>query len=121
MFNDPSVLSGVTQFLGLRSAERRDIEADRSAVYRAKKLAYGAEDRYLTRLALAYSTGDAETIAETTADIQEWNTRYPDLAIKAQDIRRAVVTRLRTEQVAGQTGIVSSRMPGPTIDAVLGR
>ena len=121
LYHEPSVLSGVTQFLGLRSAERRDIEADRSAVYRAKKLAYGAEDRYLTRLALAYSTGDAETIAETTADIQEWNTRYPDLAIKAQDIRRAVVTRLRTEQVAGQTGIVSSRMPGPTIDAVLGR
>lgn len=121
LYNEPSVLSGVTQFLGLRSAERRDVEADRSAVYRAKKLAYGAEQRYLTRLVLAQTGGDAAGIADALTDINEWNARYPDLVIGKADIRRALVTRLRTEQVAGQTGIVSSRMPGPTLDAVLGR
>lgn len=121
VYNEPSVLSGVTQFIGLRSAERRDVEAARSAVYRANKLAYGAEDRYLTRLALAYSNGDAEAIAEANTDIQNWNAKYPDLSIKASDIKRAIITRIRTENVAAQTGVVSSRMPGPTIDAVLGR
>lgn len=121
LYNEPSVLSGVTQFLGLRSAERRDVEADRSAVYRAKKLAYGAEQRYLTRLVLANTNGDATAAADAMADINAWNARYPDLVISGPEIRRAMVTRLRTEQVAGQTGIVSSRMPGPTLDAVLGR
>jgi hypothetical protein len=121
MYNEPSVLSGVTQFFGLRSAERRDVEGARSAVYRANKTAFDLKDRYLTRMAVAYTTGDREGIAETQADIQAWNERYPDFAIRAQDMARAVTSRARAQEVATQTGIVSSRMPGQTIDAVLGR
>lgn len=121
MYNEPSVLSGVTQFLGLRSAERRDVEAARGAVYRANATAYQLKDRYLTRLAAAFTHGDGEAIAEAQADIQSWNQRYPDFAIKGQDMARAVTTRARQEAIAAQTGIVSSRLPGATIDAVLGR
>lgn len=121
MYNEPSVLSGVTQFFGLRSAERRDLEAGRSAVYRANKTAFDTKDRYLTRMAVAYTTGDRDAIAEAQVDIQNWNQRYPDFAIRAQDMARAVTSRVRTQQVAAQTSLVSSRMPGPTIDAVLGR
>lgn len=121
MYYEPSVLSGVTGFIGLRSAERRDVEAGRSAVYRANTTAFQTKDRYLTRMAVAYSQGDNELIAETQQDIQAWNAKYPDFAIKAQDIARAITKRVRTEQIAAQTGVVSSRLPGPTIDAVLGR
>lgn len=121
MYYEPSVLSGVTGFLGLRSAERRDVEAGRSAVYRANTTAFQTKDRYLTRMAAAYTHGDSEAIAETQQDIQDWNAKYPDFAIKAQDIARAVTKRVRTERIAAETGVVGSRMPGPTIDAVLGR
>lgn len=121
MYYEPSVLSGVTGFLGLRSAERRDVEAGRSAVYRANTTAFQTKDRYLTRMAAAYTHGDSEAVAETQQDIQEWNAKYPDFAIKAQDIARAVTKRVRTERIAAETGVVGSRMPGPTIDAVLGR
>lgn len=121
VYNEPSVLSGVTQFIGLRSAERRDVEADRSAVYRANKVAQGAELRYLNRVALGYANGDANAINEAMSDIQAWNQRYPDLAIKGSDIRRAVTSRVRSEQVAADTGVVMSQRPGPSIDAVLGR
>lgn len=121
VYDEPSVLSGVTQFVGLRSAERRDIEADRSAVYRANKVAQGAEYRYLNRVALGYANGDAEVINEAMADIQAWNQRYPDLAIRPADIRRAVTSRIRSEQIAADTGVVMSQQPGPSIDAVLGR
>lgn len=121
VYNEPSVLSGVTGFLGLRSAERRDVEAGRSAVYRANKTAFDLKDRYLTRMAAAYTNGDRDAIAEAQSDIQAWNQRYPDFAIRAQDMARAVTSRVRAQQVAEQTGVVSSRLPGPTIDAVLGR
>lgn len=121
MYNDPSLLSGVTGFLGLRSAERRDVEAARSAVYRANATSFQVKDRYLTRLASAVTQGDGQAISEAQEGIQAWNAKYPDLAIKAQDISRAVTTRLRQQNVAAQTGIVTSRLPGPTIDAVLGR
>jgi hypothetical protein len=121
VYHEPSIFSGISQSIGLRSAERRDVENMRSAVYRANKTAYDLKDRYLNRLAIAVSHGDSDAIARTQGEIQAWNDRYPDMAIKAQDIRSTVRTRLRTEAVARETGIVSSRMPGATIDAVTGR
>jgi hypothetical protein len=121
VYHEPSVLSTVTQSIGLRSAERRDVEGVRSAVYRANKTAFDLKNRYLTRMAVAYTSGDRDGIAETERDIQDWNQRYPDFAIKAPDIARALTIRAKTTEVAAQTGIVSSRMPGQTIDAVTGR
>jgi hypothetical protein len=121
MYNEPSPLSTVTQFFGLRSAERRDVENMRSAVYRANKTAYDLKDRYLLRLSSAVTLGDSDAVVTAQQDIQSWNQRYPDMAIKMQDISQAIRSRFRTESNAAQTGIVSSRMPGQTIDAVLGR
>lgn len=121
MYNEPSPLSTVTQFFGLRSAERRDVENDRSVVYRANKTAYDLKDRYLLRLSSAVTLGDNAAVAEAQQEIESWNQRYPDMAIKMQDISQAIRSRFRTEANAAQTGIVSGRLPGQTIDAVLGR
>lgn len=121
VYHEPSVLSSFTTFLGIRSAERRDISEERSRVYKANKLARSAKDRYLNRLALAYAEGDAEGINQTQEDIAQWNQRYPDLAIRSQDIRQAIRARIRTQLVADETGISSSRMPSETINAILGR
>lgn len=121
VYHEPSALSSFTSFLGIRSAERRDITEERSRVYKANKLARSAKDRYLNRLALAYAEGDAEGINQTQEDIAQWNQRYPDLAIRSQDIRQAIRARIRTQLVADETGISSSRMPSETINAILGR
>lgn len=121
VYNEPSVLSSFTAFLGLRSAERRDITEARSSVYRANNLARTAKDRYLNRLALAQSEGDRDAIIQAEQDIQQWNQKYPDLGIKAPDVRQALVGRMRTQQVASETGISASRMPSETIRAILGQ
>lgn len=121
VYHEPSALSSFTSFLGIRSAERRDITEARSAVYKANRLARTAKDRYLNQLALAHAEGDHAEVARVQGGIQQWNQRYPDLAIRSQDIRQAIRGRLRTQAVASETGISSSRMPSESINAILGR
>jgi len=121
LYAEPSALSSVTSFLGLRSAERRDVEGVRSSIYRANKISSNARDRYLTKLALAQSEGDMQGMAEVRQEIQAWNSKYPDLAITGQEQRRAIVSRARAQSIASQTGVPMGRLPGPTIDALLGR
>lgn len=121
VYDTLSPWGAATQFLGFRSGERRQVEARRSAFYTANANAFAVRDRYLAKLALGHGTGDMTLVSEAMSDIQAWNNRYPDLSIDKSDISRAVVKRARQQAVAEQTGIVSSRLPGPTIDAVLGR
>ena len=120
-YYEPTPWSTMLNVVGLKSGERRDVEADRGAVYRAKAQAYANKQRYLTLLAAGYGTGDADQIAEANEKINNWNAQYPDMAITAQDRKRAVVMRIRSQQVAQQYGIVATRAPGATLTEVMGR
>lgn len=120
-YYDPNPWSTMLNLVGLKSGERRDVEADRGAVYKAKAQAYATKQRYLTLLAAGYGTGDADQIAEANEKINNWNAQYPDMAITAQDRKRAVVMRIRSQQVAQQYGIVATRAPGATLTEVMGR
>lgn len=120
-YYEPGPWSTMLNVVGLKSGERRDVEADRGAVYKAKAQAYATKQRYLTLLAAGYGTGDADQIAEANEKINNWNAQYPDMAITAQDRKRAVVMRIRSQQVAQQYGIVATRAPGATLTEVMGR
>ena len=120
-YYEPNPWSTMLNVLGLRSGERATVEDVRGAVYRAKAQAYATKQRYLTLLAAGYGTGDAEQIAEANEKINNWNAQYPDMAITAQDRKRAVVMRIRSQQVAQQYGIVATRAPGATLTEVMGR
>lgn len=120
-YYEPTPWSTMLNVVGLKSGERRDVEADRGAVYKAKAQAYATKQRYLTLLAAGYGTGDADQIAEANEKINTWNQQYPDMAITAQDRKRAVVMRIRSQQVAQQYGIVATRAPSATINEVMGR
>lgn len=120
-YYDPNPWSTMLNVVGLKSGERRDVEADRGAVYKAKAQAYATKQRYLTLLAAGYGTGDADQIAEANEKINIWNQQYPDMAITAQDRKRAVVMRIRSQQIAQQYGIVTTRAPGATLTEVMGR
>ncbi len=120
-YYEPGPWSTMLNVVGLKSGERRDVEADRGAVYKAKAQAYATKQRYLTLLAAGYGTGDADQIAEANEKINAWNQQYPDMAITAQDRKRAVVMRIRSEQIADQYGIVATRAPGATLTEVMGR
>lgn len=120
-YYEPGPWSTMLNVVGLKSGERRDVDADRGAVYKAKARAYATKQRYLTLLAVGHSTGDADQIAEANEKINNWNAQYPDMAITAQDRKRAVVMRIRSEQIADQYGIVATRAPGATLTEVMGR
>lgn len=121
MYGQPSIWSGVNQAVGLRSAERRDLEQPRGVAYQVNQRAYLFKEQVKTRLALAQATGDMELYNETLADVQTFNSQYPDYRIRPAELVSAVRARMRTENVAAATGVVSSRLPGPTLDAYLGR
>lgn len=121
MYGQPSIWSGVNQLVGLRSAERRDLEQPRGVAYQVNQRAYLFKEQAKTRLALAQATGDMELYNETLAEVQAFNSQYPDYRIRPAELVSAVRARMRTENVAAATGVVSSRLPGPTLDAYLGR
>ena len=123
VYHELSPWGAATQFLGFRSGERRELEGQRSAFYTANANKFEVRDRYLAKLALGYGTGDRSLIDEAMDGIKEWNVRYPDpsFTIKKQDIARAITKRQRQQQVAAETGLVSSRPISPIFDAVLGR
>lgn len=121
MYGQPSLWSGVNQFVGLRSAERRDIEQPRSVSYQVNQRAFQFKERMQTRMALAQALGDAELRDETLTEVMRFNAQYPDFAVRPAELVSAARARMRTEAVAGATGVVSSRLPGPTLDAYLGR
>lgn len=121
MYGQPSLWSGINQFVGLRSAERRDIEQPRSVSYQVNQRAFQFKERMQTRMALAQALGDAELRDETLAEVMRFNAQYPDFAVRPAELVSAARARMRTEAVAGATGVVSSRLPGPTLDAYIGR
>lgn len=120
VYFEPGVWDTMTGAMGLRSGQRREVEEIRGATYTATKQAQMAKTRYLSRLALGYATADQELISEAMAGIQDWNAKHPDLAVKASDIRRAVVSRAKSQAVAEQYGVVSAAPPAPSIQQAVG-
>lgn len=121
VYGQPSLWSGINQFVGLKSAERRDIEQPRSVSYQVNQRAFQFKERMQTRMALAQALGDAELRDETLAEVMRFNAQYPDFAVRPAELVSAARARMRTKAVAGATGVVSSRLPGPTLDAYIGR
>jgi len=121
MYFEPGPFDTLMTLAGLKSGERRDIEARRGALYTANANRFAIKDRNLGRLALAYSTGDADAIAEAMQGINDWNAQYPDMAVRGSEMRSAVVSRIRTERTAADTGFSSTRAPTPSLVEKIGQ
>lgn len=114
VYYEPNAFESLSSALGLRSTGRREAEELRSASYKLNAKATQLQQRALTKLALGYSTGDQDLIAEAQASIDSFNARYPDMPITGSDIRRAVVSRVRSEVNADLYGLASPRAPSQT-------
>lgn len=121
MYFEPGPFDTLMTLAGLKSGERRDIEARRGALYTANANRFAIKDRNLGRLALAYSTGDADAIAEAMQGINDWNAQYPDMAVRGSEMRSAVVSRIRTERTAADTGFSTSRAPTQSLVEKIGQ
>lgn len=121
MYFEPGPFDTLMTLAGLKSGERRDIEDRRGALYTANANRFAIKDRNLGRLALAYSTGDADAIAEAMQGINDWNAQYPDMAVRGSEMRSAVVSRIRTERTAADTGFSSTRAPTQSLVEKIGQ
>ena len=121
IYYEPSPFDTALNFVGLRSGERREAELRRQTFNAVQTRQFAVRDRYLGRLALAYQGGDGGEIQDAMADIQSWNQRYPDMPIVGQEMRKAIVSRFRTQAVASQTGLPTSRMPGESLVDLVGQ
>ena len=118
---EPGPFDTLLTATGFKSGERRDIEARRGALYTANANRFAIKERNLNRLAQAYSRGDAAAIAEAERDINAWNDKYPDMAIQGSERRSAVVSRIRTERTAADTGFSSTRAPAQSLVEKIGQ
>ena len=121
MYYEPGPYDFLLTVTGFKSGERRDIEERRGALYTANANRFAVKDRNLGRLALAYSSGDAAAIEEAMQGINEWNTKYPDMAVRGSEMRSAVVSRIRTERTAAETGFSSTRAPVQSLVEKIGQ
>lgn len=121
MYFEPGPFDTLMTLAGLKSGERRDIEERRGALYTANANRFAIKDRNLGRLALAYSRGDAAAIDEAMQGINEWNSKYPDMAVRGSEMRSAVVSRIRTERTAADTGFSSTRAPTQSLVEKIGQ
>ena len=121
MYYEPGPYDFLLTLTGFKSGERRDIEERRGALYTANANRFAIKDRNLGRLALAYSTGDAAAIAEAMQGINDWNAQYPDMAVRGSEMRSAVVSRIRTERTAADTGFSSTRAPTQSLVEKIGQ
>lgn len=120
VYYDPSLWDNVTGALGLRSGSRRDAEELRGASYEASSRSQTLKNRYLGKLALGYSMGDADVIAEAKGNIADWNSQYPDMPITASMQKRAIINRQTSQLNAAEYGIAAPRAPGASMKEVLG-
>ena len=121
LYFEPGPFDTLLTAVGLKSGERRDIEERRGALYTANANRFAIKERNLNRLAQAYSRGDAAAIAEAERDINDWNDKYPDMAIQGPERRSAVVSRIRTERTAADTGFSSTRAPTQSLVEKIGQ
>jgi hypothetical protein len=121
MYFEPGPFDTLMTAVGLKSGERRDIEERRGALYTANANRFAIKDRNLGRLALAYSRGDAAAIDEAMQGINEWNAKYPDMAVRGSEMRSAVVSRIRTELTAADTGFSTTRAPTQSLVEKIGQ
>ena len=121
MYYEPGPYDFLLTLTGFKSGERRDIEERRGSLYTANANRFAIKDRNLGRLALAYSTGDAAAIAEAMQGINDWNAQYPDMAVRGSEMRSAVVSRIRTERTAADTGFSSTRAPTQSLVEKIGQ
>ncbi|MNM85332.1 hypothetical protein D3C81_974440 [compost metagenome] len=119
VYYEPNPWDTVVGALGLRSGERREAEELRGAGYQASNQANTVKQRYLGRLAVGHAMGDQELINEAMGDIQTWNSAHPDLAIRASDVKRAVINRIRAQQNADVYGLPSARPPSESLKQAL--
>ena len=120
VYYEPNLWDNVTGAMGLRSGSRRDAEELRGASYDANSRTQTLKNRYLGKLALGYSMGDADAIAEARANIADWNSKYPDMAITASMQKRAIINRSQSQANAADYGIAAPRAPGASLKEVLG-
>lgn len=120
VYYEPNVWDSLTGAMGLRSGSRRDAEDLRSAGYDVNKQAQVLTQRYLGRLAIGHATGDQDLINESNQKIMDWNRAHPDMAVKATDIRAAVINRVRAQQNAELYGLPYAKAPSESVRDALG-
>lgn len=119
VYYEPNMWDTVAGAMGIRSGGRREAEEKRGAAYEATIRAQTVKQRYMARLALGHATSDQEMIDEAMENITRWNSEYPDLGFKGSDIKRAVVTRYRTQVNALEYGVAGNRPPSASIQAAV--
>lgn len=115
VYYDPTFGDVGLQLLGLRSGTRRDVEALRGATYQATMHAAAQRKAIIDEGQTAYLLDDAQGLAIANARRDEWNTKYPDLAVKGSDMSRAVRSAFRAQETARQYGVPLSGPPAPSI------
>ena len=115
VYYEPGIWDTVTGVMGLRSGARREAEEIRGATYEASIRAQTLKQRYLGRLALGHATSDQDMINEAMDSIHRWNSDFPDMAVKGSDLRRAIVTRVKSQLNASTYGAASARPPARSI------
>ena len=115
VYYEPGIWDTVTGVMGLRSGGRREAEEIRGATYEASIRAQTLKQRYLGRLALGHATSDQDMINEAMDSIHRWNSDFPDMAVKGSDLRRAIVTRVKSQLNASSYGAASARPPARSI------
>lgn len=119
VYYEPNMWDTVAGAMGIRSGGRREAEEKRGAAYEATIRAQTVKQRYMGRLALGHATSDQEMIDEAMENITRWNSEYPDLGFKGSDIKRAIVTRYRTQMNALEYGVAGNRPPSASIQAAV--
>lgn len=119
VYYEPNMWDTVAGAMGIRSGGRREAEEKRGATYEATIRAQTVKQRYMGRLALGHATSDQEMVDEAMENITRWNSEYPDLGFKGSDIKRAIVTRYRTQMNALEYGVAGNRPPSASIQAAV--
>lgn len=120
VYQEPGVFDSLQRAAGLRSARRAQADQTRGATYDALKRVSTIRDRYTTRLAMAAITGDEDLRRETMEHIQRWNQNVPEHAIRGEDIRGALIGRVRAQANADAFGVPLMGRPSTTVLGAVG-
>ena len=107
VYFDPSMGDTVKTALGLKSADRLEVNEKRGAAYQAETHVKTMAKRALTKVALGYNLGDAELQGEGTARFMGLVQAHPEL-VNASMLSRTLSGAAKAQYNADQYGISKS-------------
>lgn len=120
VYGEPNIWDTSLGVLGLRSGERRSLEEKRGAVYSASMHGTARKKEIVDALAKARGEGDNTAKADATAELKAWNAAHPDMAIKGQDVARAVKGLVTSQRNADAFGVPVFKRPTKSVTEAAG-